>query len=98
MSLLRRVKHRLLCLTSGAGDSDGAHFYSQTGEDRFRPHFVAVEWLEFPSVKQAILSGVHCFLEQQKYELCARRLQRQSFARARSWIRVDAAEASPSAR
>jgi hypothetical protein len=69
MSLLRRVKHRLLCLTSGAGDSDGAHFYSQTGEDRFRPHFVAVEWLEFPSVKQAILSGVHCFLEQQKYEL-----------------------------
>ena len=23
MSLLRRVKHRLLCLTSGAGDSDG---------------------------------------------------------------------------
>ncbi len=69
MSLLRRVKHRLLCLTSGAGDSDGAHFYSQTGEDRFRPHLVAVEWLEFPSVKQAILSGVHCFLEQQKYEL-----------------------------
>jgi hypothetical protein len=69
MSLLRRVKQRRLYLTSGAGDSDGARFYSQTGEDRFRPHFVAVEWLESPSVKQAILSSVHCFLEQQKYEL-----------------------------
>ena len=68
MSLLRRVKQRLPCLTSGAGDSDGAHFYSQTGEDRFRPHFVAVEWLEFPSVKQAIVIGVLCFLEQQKYQ------------------------------
>ena len=67
MSLLRRVKQRLLCFTSGAGDSDGAHFYSQTGEDRFRPHFVAVEWLESRSVKQAILSGVHCFLEPQRY-------------------------------
>jgi len=69
MSLLRRVKQRLLCLTSGAGDSYGAHFYSETGEDRLRLHLVAVEWLESPSVKQAILSGVHCFLEQQKYEL-----------------------------
>ena len=69
MSLLRRAKQQLLCLTSGAPDSDGAHFYSQTGEDCFRPNFVAVEWLEFPSVKQAILSGVRCFLEQQKYEL-----------------------------
>jgi FkbM family methyltransferase len=36
--------------------------------DRFRPRFVAVEWLEPPSVKQAILSGVHRFLEEQKYE------------------------------
>ena len=72
MSLLRRVKQQLLCLTSGAPDSNGAHFYSQTGEDCFRPNFVAVEWLEFPSVKQAILSGVHCFLEQQKYELMCR--------------------------
>ena len=35
----------------------------------FRPRFVAVEWLEPPSVKQAISSSVHCFLEQQKYEL-----------------------------
>ena len=69
MSLLRRVKQRLLCLRSGVWDSDGAHFHSQTGEDRFRPHFVAVEWLESRSVKQAILSGVHCFLEPQKYEL-----------------------------
>ena len=46
MSLLRPVKQRLLCLTSGAGDSDGVHFYSETGEDRFRLHLVAVEWLE----------------------------------------------------
>jgi hypothetical protein len=46
MSLLRRVKQRLLCLTSGAGDSYGAHFYSETGEDRFGLHLVAVEWLE----------------------------------------------------
>ena len=69
MSLFRRVKQRLLRLASDSGDSDGAHFYSQTGEDRFRPHFVAVEQLESPSVKQAILRGVHCFLEQQKYEL-----------------------------
>ena len=31
--------------------------------------FIAVEWLEPPSVKEAISSGVHRFLEQQKYEL-----------------------------
>jgi FkbM family methyltransferase len=31
--------------------------------DRFRPRFVAMEWLEPPSVKQAISSGVHRFLE-----------------------------------
>jgi len=37
--------------------------------DRFRPRFIAVEWLEPPSVKQAISSGVHRFLEQQRYEL-----------------------------
>ena len=36
--------------------------------DRFCPRFVAVEWLEPPSVKQAISSCVHRFLEQQKYE------------------------------
>ena len=68
MNLLRRVKQRLLCLTSGAGDSYGAYFCSETGEDRFRLYLVAVEWLESPSVKQAILSGLHCFLEQEKYE------------------------------
>jgi FkbM family methyltransferase len=37
--------------------------------DRFRPRFVAVEWLEPLSVKSAISSDVHGFLEQQKYEL-----------------------------
>ena len=37
--------------------------------DRLRPRFVVVEWLEPPSVKQAISSGVHRFLEQQEYEL-----------------------------
>jgi FkbM family methyltransferase len=37
--------------------------------DRFRPRFVAVEWLEPPSVRAAISSNVHRFLEQQKYEL-----------------------------
>jgi len=37
--------------------------------DLFRPRFVAVEWLEPPSVKQAISSSVHCFLEQQRYAL-----------------------------
>lgn len=37
--------------------------------DRFRPRFVAVEWLEPLSVKSAISSDVHRFLEQQKYEL-----------------------------
>src|SRR5439155_15696987 len=36
--------------------------------DRFRPHFVAVEWLEPLSVKEAISSGVYRFLEQQKYD------------------------------
>ena len=37
--------------------------------DRFRPRFVAVEWLEPLSVKSVIASDVHRFLEQQKYEL-----------------------------
>jgi FkbM family methyltransferase len=37
--------------------------------DRVRPRFVAVEWLEPPSVKGAVSSGVHHFLEQQEYEL-----------------------------
>ena len=46
MSLLRQVKQRLL--TSGAGDSDGVHFCSQTGEDCFRLRLVAVEWRESP--------------------------------------------------
>jgi FkbM family methyltransferase len=36
--------------------------------DRFRPRFIAVEWLEPPSVRQAISSGLHRFLERQKYE------------------------------
>jgi len=36
---------------------------------RFRPRFVAVEWLEPLSVKSATSSGVHRFLVQQKYEL-----------------------------
>ena len=37
--------------------------------DRFRPRFVAVEWLGPPSVKVAMSTGVHDFLEQQEYEL-----------------------------
>ena len=37
--------------------------------DRFRPRFIAVEWLEPPSVKVAMSTGVHDFLEQQEYEL-----------------------------
>jgi|SRR5437667_2832966 len=37
--------------------------------DRFRPRLIAVEWLEPPSVKEAISSDLHRFLEQQKYEL-----------------------------
>jgi FkbM family methyltransferase len=37
--------------------------------ERFRPRFLAVEWLGSPSVKEAISSDVHCFLEQQKYQL-----------------------------
>jgi FkbM family methyltransferase len=37
--------------------------------DRFRPRFIAVEWLEPLSVESAISSDVHRFLEQQKYEL-----------------------------
>jgi FkbM family methyltransferase len=37
--------------------------------DRFRPRFVAVEWLEPPSVKVAMSTGVYDFLEQQEYEL-----------------------------
>ena len=36
---------------------------------RLRPHFIAVEWLAPPSVKEAISSDVHRFLEQQEYEL-----------------------------
>jgi FkbM family methyltransferase len=37
--------------------------------DRFRPLFVAVEWLGPRSVRSAMSSGVHGFLEQRKYEL-----------------------------
>jgi hypothetical protein len=37
--------------------------------NRLRPNFIVVEWLAPPSVKGAISSGVHRFLEQQKYEL-----------------------------
>jgi FkbM family methyltransferase len=40
--------------------------------DRFRPRFVAVEWLEPLSVKEAISSGVYRFLEQQKYDLISK--------------------------
>ena len=40
--------------------------------DRFRPHFVAVEWLEPLSVKEALSSGVYRFLEQQKYDLISK--------------------------
>jgi FkbM family methyltransferase len=37
--------------------------------DRLRPALLAVEWLEPASVKVAMSSGVHGFLERQKYEL-----------------------------
>lgn len=40
--------------------------------DRFRPRFVAVEWLGPPSIKVAMSTGVHDFLEQQEYELICR--------------------------
>jgi hypothetical protein len=45
------------------------HVLESNDRDRFRPGFVAVEWLEAGSVKQAISSRVPCFLEEQKYEL-----------------------------
>lgn len=37
--------------------------------ERFRPRFVAVEWLEPLSVESATASDLHGFLKQQKYEL-----------------------------
>jgi hypothetical protein len=40
--------------------------------DRFRPRFVAVEWLEPLSVKETISSGVSRFLQQQKYDLISK--------------------------
>jgi hypothetical protein len=40
--------------------------------DRFRPRFVAVEWLEPLSVKETISSDVSRFLQQQKYDLISR--------------------------
>src|SRR5947207_11189855 len=40
MNLLRRVKQRLLGLAGRGRDSDGARFYSQTGEDAILAHLL----------------------------------------------------------